>query len=225
MRDFKIACGVFLGAVTGLLNVQASYAGAIGGTTGAAVDRYDVTVTKVELCRSSVCSNPYTLGSGAKVFDIASAAAGGEVGKFIDLSSIPMYQTWSHVRVTMSTTFTISADDGTCQTRAGAAGARGAWTAGAASGGAQAARQLELPNQALVAASIGGFTYSTYGIDQTDGATSFTMTIALSSPYQCKGEMPKIEVKFDTSEAFGYTGGCAQMFPQPPTITITATDP
>ena len=51
------------------------------------------------------------------------------------------------------------------------------------------------------------------------------MTIALAEPYTCTGEMPRVEIQFDTSQAFGYTAGCGVMFPQPPTITITAEDP
>lgn len=200
----------------------------IAGTQSGAVTRYDVNVLSVELCRSSSCDNPFVMGSGNKVFDIASVGAGAEVGQFIDLAGIPLHETWTHVRVTLDTTFTIQADDGTCQTSAGAAGTRGAFLAAAASAGTSAARQIELPNQATIRAAGGGlaaYDYTTNGIVQTDGANTFQMTIAMSSPYICTGEMPRIEVQFDTSQAFGYVAGCGVMFPQPPTITITALDP
>jgi len=204
-----------------------AHASAITGTTGASATSYQVTITKVELCRSSACSNPFTLGQTTKSFDIASAAAGGEVGNYISLRGIPLGQTWSHVRVTLSTDFTITANDGTCMTNGNTSASRGAWAAStAAIAGAQTASVLKLPNEALVKAALGaGFSYTTYGVTQTDDATQFTMTVALSTPYTCKGVMPRVEVKFDTNAAFGYTGGCGQMFPQPPTITITASDP
>ncbi len=199
----------------------------ITGTNSGQATRYDVTITKVELCRSATCTAPFVLGSSSKVFDIASASVGEEVGKFIDLEGIPLFQTWSHVRVTMSTSFVISGDDGTCKTNGGS-GTRAAFLAGAASGGAVLPATMQLPNQATVQAvpGLAGFNYSTYGITQTDGASQFTMTIALASPYTCKGELPRIDVKFDTSQAFGHGGGaCTVTFPQPPTVTITAEDP
>lgn len=206
---------------------SSAYAGAITGTTGTSASSYKVTVSKVELCRSSACSNPFVLGQATKVFDIASAAVGSDVGNYISLKNIPLYQTWTHVRVTLSTDFTITANNGTCMTNGNTSANRGAWAAGTGAGaaGTETASVLKLPNEALVKASIPGFTYTTYGIVQTDDATQFTMTVALSTPYVCKGVMPRVAVKFDTSEAFGYTAGCGQMFPQPPTITITAFDP
>jgi len=205
-----------------------AYAGAITGTTGVSASRYDVTVTKVELCQEAACTNTFTLGQTTKTFDIASASAGADVGNYISLKGIPMFRTWSHVRATLSTDFSITANDGTCMTNGNTSANRGAWAASVAAGaaGTETASVLKLPNSALVVAALGaGFNYTTYGIIQTDSATSFTMTTALSTPYTCIGKMPRVEIKFDTSAAFGYTGGCGQMFPQPPTITITASDP
>jgi hypothetical protein len=219
---------ILAGALLLMSVIGQAHAGAITGTTGSQATRYDVTVKKVELCRSSSCSDPFVLGTKTAIFDIASANAGAEVGQFINLEGIPLFQTWSHVRVTLSTTFTITGDDGTCRTNGGT-GVRTAFSSGAASGGTALAATMELPNQATVRAAGGGlatFDYSDYGITQTDGASEFTMTVALSSPYTCKGEMPRVEVGFDTSEGFGHTGGaCNVIFPQPPTVTITATDP
>ena len=220
------------------LNNQA-FAGAITGVPSAAATRYDVTVTKVELCRSTACTNPFTLGSKTKVFDIAAAAVGSDVGTYISLKDIPLWQTWTHVRVTLSTAFTIKGE-GTaapgCMTDGSTSAGRGAWAQPAATvAGTSTASVLHLPNQALITAlpGMGAFTYSTYGITQVDNATSFTMTVAMTTPYTCKGVMPRIEVKFNTSEGFGYidanaSGTCNAgdaMFPHPPTITITASDP
>ncbi len=207
-------------------------AGEITGTSSGRPNTYNVTVTKAELCRSAACVDPFVLGTVSGTFDIASALAGQEVGKLVDITGVPLYQTWSHVRLTISSTFSLAADDGTCATNGTDNTNRGAVLAGlgnavaSGGGGAGTLQTMVLPNQAsVIAAGIVGFDYSTYGITQTDSASDFTMTVALSAPYTCKGEMPRVQVQFDTAEAFGYNGGCNFTFPQPPTITITATDP
>jgi len=217
-----------IAALLVIVSNSIAYAGAITGTTGAPASRYDVTVTKVEVCQDAACTNSFTVGQTTRTFDIASAAVGADVGSYISLKGIPMFKTWTHVRATLSTDFTITANDGTCATNgSGAAGGnRGAWGAGAnLAAGAETASVLQLPNEAFVQGALGaGFNYATYGIAQSDDATSFTMTVALSTPYTCIGKLPRIEIKFNTSEAFGHAA-CTQLFPQPPTITITASDP
>jgi len=224
----RLLNSVIISALFVIASNSIAYAGAIAGTTGAAATRYDVTVTKVELCQEAACTNTFTLGQTTKTFDIASASAGADVGNYISLKGIPKFRTWSHVRATLSTDFSITADDGTCKTTGGTSANRGAWAAGVttATVATVAPSVLKLPNSATVVTALGaGFNYTTYGITQTDDATSFTMTIALSSPYTCIGKMPRVEIKFDTSAAFGHDATCTIMFPQPPTITITASDP
>lgn len=231
MKQFSLSA--FVAASCLLIGAGSASAGAIAGTGSGRPTTYNVTVNKVELCRSSACVAPFVLGTVTGTFDIASATAGQEVGKLIDLSGIPMYQTWTHARITVSSTFSMAADDTTCATNGTNITNRDAdLTGGLANfvvsggGGAGSLQTMVLPNQARVAALIGGFDYTTYGITQTEDASEFTMTVALSAPYTCTGEMPRIEVQFDTSEAFGYNTACnAFAFPQPPTITITATDP
>lgn len=196
----------------------------IPGTNSAPAAVYEVNVLQAELCRSAACTNPYILGSGNQVFDIGSVSAGAEVGQFVDLQNIPLFETWSHVRVTLDTTFTIQGGDANCQT-GGGPGTRGAFLAGVAGPGNGTPTQMELPNEAIIP---GAYTYASDNIVQTDGDPTFMVTVPLTQPYTCTGEMPRIEVQFDTSQAFGYNagGGCGgAIFPQPPTITVTAFDP
>lgn len=207
-------------------------ADAIAGTVGARPDTYNVTIEKVELCRSTACSNPFVLGSVSGTFDIASATAGADIGKLVDISGIPLYQTWTHVRTTLSAQFSMAMSTGACRTNGTDIAARNTAFAGynnGAAAGNGALQTMYLPNQAVIqtAAGLGAYNYSNNGITQTDDAASFTMITALSSPYTCTGVMPRVEVKLDTSAAFGYVGACANnmTFPQPPTLTITATDP
>ncbi|OEJ68890.1 hypothetical protein [Magnetovibrio blakemorei] len=217
------------GALVVLLPLSAK--AAIPGTTAAA-DSYEITVTKVELCRTSACAAPYTLGSGNKTFDISSATAGADVGQYISLEDIPLYQTWSHVRVTISTTISIKGQ-GTdnapqaCKTGTGlASGAHTAVGTGVVAVGAGTLQSLVIPND-----NVGGLAtadYTAFNFAKTAGAATATITYALSTPYTCKGTLPRIEVKFNTSAALGLvqTGaGTCGVFPRPPDVTITATDP
>ncbi|MED5429910.1 MAG: hypothetical protein VX864_00735, partial [Pseudomonadota bacterium] len=59
---------------------------------------YKPTVTKVELCSSSSCSDPIVLGSSSKEFDIASVTAGADVGNYLSDFSITLGRTYTHVR-------------------------------------------------------------------------------------------------------------------------------
>jgi len=221
----KYLNSVIITALFAIALNSSAFAAVVAGTTGAPATSFNVTVTKVELCRSSACSNPFVAGQSTKTFDIASAAAGADVGNYISLKGIPTFQTWSHVRVTLSTDFTITANDGTCMTDGTASPSRAAFAAGATAGaaGTETASVLKLPNEALI--SVGYF--DSIGFTQTDNATTFSILYALTTPYTCKGVMPRIDIKFDTSTSFGYVGGaaCTSMFPEPPTVTITASDP
>lgn len=218
--------------VTGALAISTTTAHAVIPGASAAADTYNVTVTQVELCRSSACTNPFIMGSGSTTFDIASASAGADVGSYVSTNGIPLWQTWSHVRVTISTTISIAGegtDNGTqlCRTVTGqASGAHtnaGTGTVGAGQGTLQS---LIIPNDNV--STLATTDYSAVNMTKTAGADTATITYPLSSPYTCKGVAPRIEVKFDTAAALGLlqtgAGTCA-VFPRPPVVTITATDP
>ena len=217
-------------AVGGLFLASPANA-AIPGTTAAATV-YNITVTKVELCGSSACTSPFVMGSGTQTFDIAGVSSGADVGGYVSTNGIPLYQTWSHVRVTISTTVSIAGqgtDNGAqaCRTVTGQASGNhvgiGTGTVGAGAGTEQS---LVIPND-----TVGGMTtadYTAYNLSKTAGAGTATIVYPLASPYTCKGLAPRIEVKFDTGAALGLfqTGaGTCGVFPRPPVVTITATDP
>jgi len=206
------------------LNTPA-FAAVVTGTTGSPATRYDVTVTKIELCRSTACSNPFVMGTATKTFDIASASAGADVGNYISLKGIPLWQTWSHVRVTLSTVFTITGGDGTCQTDGSTTADRTTLATGTAGAGAGTPSVLRLPNENIANGPPTGY-YAGIGFTAVNDAPTFSIVYALTTPYTCKGKMPRVEIKFDTSTAFGHDpGACNVVFPQPPTVTITASDP
>ena len=78
--------------------------------TGAA-DVYKVTMRKVELCTASTgvtsCENPVIIGSGDKVIDIASVAAGSAAASYGDPALLPLGETYTHMRVTIDRKFII----------------------------------------------------------------------------------------------------------------------
>ena len=222
---------VSLGFVFASLFATQAHA-AIPGTATSA-DIYEVTITKVELCRTSACSSPFIMGSGNQSFDIAAVTAGQDVGGYVSTEGIPLHQTWSHVRVTISTTINIAGeglDNGgqSCHTVTGQAnGAHTGIGTGTVAAGVQGTTQaLVIPND-----NVGGLStadYTAYNLSKTAGASTATVTYPLTSPYTCKGDSPRIEVQFNTNEALGLfqTGaGTCGVFPRPPSVTITATDP
>ena len=54
---------------------------------------YKTTISKVELCSSSACSDPIVLGSGSKQFDIASVSAQADVGTYLNDFTIALGRT------------------------------------------------------------------------------------------------------------------------------------
>ena len=56
---------------------------------------YKTTISKVELCSSSACSDPIVLGSGSKQFDIASVSAQADVGTYLNDFTITLGRTYT----------------------------------------------------------------------------------------------------------------------------------
>jgi hypothetical protein len=211
-------------------------AGAATPGTSASPTGYKVTVTKVELCRTSACSSPFVIGSVTRDFDIASATAGSDVGSYISLSGIPLYQTWSYVRVTLDPAFVITAsgndDQGTACNTDSTDASSGHTALGIATAVAASAQTLYVPDYNAFAAGVPSQAadFTPKNLDKTAGG-NLTVLYPLTSPYTCKGTMPKIEVKFDTSNSVNFydingagAGGQCRAYPMPPTVTITVTD-
>lgn len=75
--------------------------------TGEATE-YQVTVEKVELCEDSACSSSTTVGEADKTVDIASSASGADVANYAATTGLPLGKTFTHLRITISRTFTIT---------------------------------------------------------------------------------------------------------------------
>ena len=99
-----LALFIFIGSM-----VHSFAAGAKGAATV-----YKVTMKKVELCTASAdiddCENSVTLGTGDKVIDIASVAAGASAASYGNTALLPLGQVYTHMRVTISRKITIKSE-------------------------------------------------------------------------------------------------------------------
>ena len=75
----------------------------------------------MELCDEVTCATPFKVCSSTNTVDIASVSAGAEIGSWCPLSGIPLGKTYSHFRIQISRSFTLSGTvtgDGTDMTNA-----------------------------------------------------------------------------------------------------------
>ena len=192
---------------------------------------YKTTISKFELCSSSDCSDPVVLGSTSKQFDIASKSVGSDVGTYLNNFTIKLGRTYTHARSTVSSTFqvqgTVDVSGTTCNTVASPSNTASSATATAKTdaGGTLADMAWIVPN------ANGGGDYSDLrskftanGIAKTDGASTFTFTVALAVPYTPKAtDSPKILIKFDVADTLIATlgGGLCVIYVDPPVQTVT----
>jgi len=199
--------------------------------------QYQVTMKKVELCTDLACTAPYVVGERDMDADIASVSAGEDVGNFAPTTGIPPGIVYTHLRVTISRTFTITAsisvDGGLCRTDGGDNATATQMTVGASSGTA-VAETMYLVNAGSYGASDGtrdgAVGSSNIDIDYSSPSSAKSMTVSgdnavmtyeLTSPYQKTLRAPVIKVKFNTATAVGVEDTACSMWINEPTVSIT----
>ena len=199
--------------------------------------QYQVTMKKVELCTDLACTAPYVVGERDMDADIASVSAGADVGSFAPTTGIPPGIVYTHLRVTISRTFTITAsisvDGGLCRTDGGDNATATQMTVGASSGTA-VAETMYLVNAGSYGASDGtrdgAVGSSNIDIDYSSPSSAKSMTVSgdnavmtyeLTSPYQKTLRAPVIKVKFNTATAVGVEDTACSMWINEPTVSIT----
>ena len=199
--------------------------------------QYQVTMKKVELCTDLACTSPYVVGEKDMDADIASVTAGADVGSFAPTTGIPPGIVYTHLRVTISRTFTITAsisvDGGLCRTDGGDNANATQMTVGASSGTA-VAETMYLVNAGSYGASDGtrdgAVGSSNMDIDYSSPSSAKAMTVSgdnavmtyeLTSPYQKTLRAPVIKVKFNTSTAVGVEDTACSMYINEPSVTIS----
>ena len=221
-------------AIVGTLVSFESEAAIPGTATAASV--YEVTITQVDLCTSAACTTTFLLGAGSKAFDIAAATSGADVGGYIDDLNIPLFQIFTHVRATISTTISLGGtwtdgDGDACGTSNETQASNHNAVYAASAGGTATAEDFVIPDVGFQG-TVNQADYDGFNLSKSASAATATITFPLTSSYVNKGVSPRIEIQFNTSSAFGFVDGTAagagtacQAFPRPPEVTITITDP
>ena len=201
--------------------------------------QYEVTMKKVELCTDLACSSPYTLGEKDMDADIASVTAGADIGTYAPTTGIPPGIVYTHLRVTISRTFTITAsisvDGGLCRTDGGDNANATQMTVGASSGTA-VAETMYLVNAGGYGPSDGtrdgdvDAADNDIDVDYSSPSSAKTMTVSgdnavmvyeLTAPYQKTLRAPVIKVKFNTATAIGVEDTACSMYINEPSVTIS----
>ena len=199
--------------------------------------QYQVTMKKVELCTDLACSTTYTVGERDMDADIASVSAGADIGAYAPTTGIPPGIVYTHLRVTISRTFTVTAsisvDGGLCRTDGGNNANATQMTVGASSGTA-VAETMYLVNAGSYGASDGtrdgDVGSSNIDNDYSSPNSAKTMTVSgdnavmvyeLTAPYQKTLRAPVIKVKFNTATAIGVEDTACSMYINEPSVTIS----
>ena len=204
--------------------------------TGDATE-YIVELQKVELCEDSACSTSTTVGDTSASFNIASSSAGAEVGTFAKTTGLPLGTTFTHLRVTVSRTFTISGsvttDNGDCMTDGGTDASATQLLVGKLTGSA-VSTSMFLPNTGSYGATDGtrdgdvGSSDLDISYDSPSSAISMSvsgddavMIYALTNSYRKTLRAPVIWIKFDTSTAVGVEDTACTMWINEPSVSIS----
>lgn len=97
------------------------FAGLFAGTAFADLGQgiatqYEITMLKLELCTDApltteedvTCTGAVVVGTGSKIFDIASVSAGASVGSFVSSTGLPIGVTYKYAKPTFSKTIKVT---------------------------------------------------------------------------------------------------------------------
>ena len=199
--------------------------------------QYQVTMKKVELCTDLACSTTYTVGERDMDADIASVSAGADIGAYAPTTGIPPGIVYTHLRVTISRTFTVTAsisvDGGLCRTDGGNNANATQMTVGASSGTA-VAETMYLVNAGSYGASDGtrdgdegssnidiGYSSPSSAKTMSVSGDNAVMVYELTAPYQKTLRAPVIKVKFISATALGVVDTACSLYINEPSVTIS----
>ena len=193
---------------------------------------YIVTMKKVELCEDSACATSTTVGDSSKPVNIASVSAGADIGSYAPTTGLPLGTTFSHLRVTVSRTFTVTgsvtAGSTDCVTDGGTdSTATHLLDAGT---GTAVSTTMYLSDADGYAVSDGdndadqitmSYSSPTYATTMTVSGDTAVMIYKLTSDYTVGLRAPTIKVIFNTDTALGATDDACVMWLQEPYCQIT----
>ena len=193
---------------------------------------YIVQMEKLELCEDSACATSTTVGDSKMKVNIASVSAGADIGTYAATTGLPLGTTFSHLRVTVSRTFTVTgtvtAGSTDCVTDGGTDNtATNLLDAGT---GTAVSTTMYLVNAATYDASDGStggsdltiaYSSPTYATTMTVSGDTAVMIYKLTSPYTVGIKSPTIKVIFNTNTAIGADDTACVMWLQEPYCQIT----
>ena len=193
---------------------------------------YLVTVKKVELCEDSACATSTTVGEKDMNMDIASVSAGADIGTYAETTGLPLGTTFTHLRVTIARSFTVTGtvtiSSTVCATDGGTDNiATNLLDAGT---GTATSTAMYLVNAATYDASDGStggsditiaYGSPTYALSMTLSGETAIMIYKLTTPYTVGIVSPVIRVVFNTDTAIGATDDACVMWLQEPFCEIT----
>ena len=193
---------------------------------------YIVTMKKVELCEDSACATSTTVGDSSKPVNIASVSAGADIGTYAPTTGLPLGTTYTHLRVTVSRTFTVTgsvtAGSTDCVTDGGTdSTATHLLDAGT---GTAVSTTMYLADADGYAAADGdndadqitmSYSSPTYATTMTVSGSTAVMIYELTSAYTVGLRAPTIKVIFNTNTALGADDTACIMWLQEPYCQIT----
>ena len=193
---------------------------------------YIVKMQKVELCEDSACATSTTVGDSSMSVDIASVSAGADIGSYAPTTGLPLGTTFTHLRVTINRSFTVTGtvtiSSTVCATDGGTDNtATNLLDAGT---GTATSTSMYLVNAATYDASDGStggsditmaYSSPTYATSMTVSGSTAVMIYELTSPYTVGIKSPVIKVVFNTDTALGATDDACVMWLQEPYCSIT----
>ena len=199
---------------------------------------YTITMKKVELCEDVACTTSIVVGERDMDANIASATAGADVGNYAATTGLPIGTTFSHLRVTISRTFTITGSvvlaGNDCFTDGGNDATKTQMLIGSTSSGDTASSTMLISTAGDYGAADGTLDSAsniTISYANPEHATSISidddnavMIYALTASYTVGVKAPTIRIKFNTETAIGADNTACAMWVDEPEVAITLED-
>ena len=199
--------------------------------------QYEVTMKKVELCTDLACTSPFILGEKNMAADIVPTEGGKNVANYASTSGIPAGIVYTHLRVTLDRTFSITGNvtvgSKECATDGGNNANATQMTVGT-DGGTPAEENMFLVNAGSYidgsgkrAGDVGSsdldISYATPSSAKSISVSgdNALLVYELTAPYQKTLRAPVIKIAFNTSEAISANDDACAMWIEEPTVSIT----
>ena len=193
---------------------------------------YLVTVKKVELCEDSACATSTTVGEKDMNMDIASVSAGADIGTYAETTGLPLGTTFSHLRVTISRSFTVTGtvtiSSTVCATDGGTDNtSTNLLDAGTGTATSTSMYLVDADGYAVADGDNDkdeitiSYSSPTYAASMTVSGDTVVMIYKLTSAYTVGIKSPVIRVVFNTDTAIGATDDACVMWLQEPFCEIT----